>query len=215
MLDEEPAALAWMVESIQAHLDCLLSIDTPNIEAAQAALRVHRGTAILNSVTAEGASLDRAISVISVHKPRVVVLCLGDKGVPGPEEVGSLVESVTERLDYAGLGPDDIFFDPIVRPVATQPDGPSETLARLRAIKAAHPRAKTICGLSNVSFGLPGRSVLNAAFLAMLAEAGLDVAIADPLDRRIMSVLSASLAVAGRDPGCAGYIEAWRAKRIR
>jgi cobalamin-dependent methionine synthase I len=208
--DEEREALVWMVQTIQAELDCPLSIDTPNIDAAEAALRVHGGTAFLNSITAETARLDKVVPLISVHKPRVVALCLGDGGVPGPEETSSLVQTLTERLDYAGLGPDDIFFDPIIMPLSTQPDAAGEALARLRSIKGARPSAQTICGLSNISFGLPGRSALNAAFLAMLSEAGLDAVIADPVDATVMSLLRASMAVAGRDPGCAEYMQACR-----
>ena len=112
-------------------------------------------------------------------------------------------------MKAAGFPEEDLYFDPLVRPVSTEPGQAKEFHGSIPLIKALG-NVKTICGLSNISFGLPNRSLINASFLSMAIERGLDAAIVDPLDGRLMSSLSASRALLGLDEYCGDYIRAFR-----
>ena len=105
---------------------------------------------------------------------------------------------------------DDLFIDPLIRPVSTEADQGRVALEAMSEIRRTLPGVHLICGLSNISFGLPHRRLVNRAFLAMSLSMGLDAALVDPLDRSLMSLLCASHAVLGYDEYCAHYLAAYR-----
>jgi 5-methyltetrahydrofolate--homocysteine methyltransferase len=105
-------------------------------------------------------------------------------------------------------------FDPLIYPVSTGGHFGLVALETIRLIKSSLPGVQTICGLSNISHGLPNRKILNQAFLVMCLAAGLDAVILDPLDRRMMALLLASEALLGKDEFCSNYIAAHRAGRL-
>jgi 5-methyltetrahydrofolate--homocysteine methyltransferase len=109
---------------------------------------------------------------------------------------------------------DDIYFDPLVQPVGSSPDQGLAVLEGIKLIRASFPDAHIICGLSNISFGLPDRKLLNRVFLPMAALAGLDAAIMDPTDKPLMSSLMASCALLAQDEFCLSYIRAWREGKL-
>ena len=121
--------------------------------------------------------------------------------------------TIFERVTNAGLNPEKLFFDPLIRPIATEPKQSYEFLKAIPRIKSLGS-VRTICGLSNISFGLPDRRLVNATFLSMAMYAGLDAAILDPLDKYIISSLRASSALLATDEYCSEYIRAFREGKL-
>jgi len=123
-------------------------------------------------------------------------------------------EQVIRIVDAAGIGHDRLFFDPVVATVATDPGAPRAVRETVAEIKRRWPACRTIVGLSNVSYGLPGRTHLNRTYLALLIESGLDAAIMDPTEPSMMATVRAVEVLLGRDSFCMNYIAAHRAGRL-
>ncbi len=216
MGEEEPAALAWLVRTVQEVVEKPLCLDSPNPAALEEALRVHRGRALLNSISLEKKRFAAMLPLVKEYRTPVIALTMGDEGLPETVEQrykwgGELVE----KLTAAGIPLSDIYLDPLVRPVSTDPRAGTDFLATVRRFRAAWPEIHIVCGLSNISYGLPERRVLNRAFLVMALAAGLDAAILDPLDRRLMSLLAASRLLLGEDAFGTGYIRLFREGKLQ
>jgi cobalamin-dependent methionine synthase I len=216
LLEEEIAGLEWAVPLLQDHLHVPLAIDSPNRAAIAAGLKIHRGPALLNSLSGEDERLRALLPLVKEHRPRVIALCLDDEGLrKDAESVCGVGVRLAETLLAAGVPAADIFLDPLVHPVGVQTEAPGLFLASLALIKKKLPGIKTIAGLSNVSFGLPDRRLINRTFLALALAEGLDAAILDPLDDELMDVLAASQALLGRDPSLKDYLARCRARSAR
>ena len=195
------------------HTGRLRGIDTPNPRAIEAALKIHKGRALLNSVTGEKSSLNAIFPIIREFKPLVIALCLEETGPPANAGIAvDRAKKQTDVLTGAGLRPEDIFFDPLVRPIGVDATSGAIFLDSIEAIKREMPHVKTIAGLSNVSFGMPQRRLLNRTFLALAMARGLDAAICDPLDGEIQATIHAALALLGQDPSLKSYLRFSRAK---
>lgn len=214
-LSSEPEYLTWLVRTVQEAVDVPLSIDSASAEALGQALEVHRGKALLNSISAEKDRLEKLIPIIKEHRPSVIALCMDDEGLPeSTEKTVAIAEGVVEILLSSGIDGADIYLDPLIRPIGTNPSFGRLGIESIMKLKDRLPDARTICGLSNVSFGLPLRRLLNQNYLSMLVAAGIDAVIADTLDRRLMANLKASLALLGRDEYCIDYLKAYREGRL-
>jgi 5-methyltetrahydrofolate--homocysteine methyltransferase len=201
LMEEEVSTVSWAVPLLQRAASLPLAIDSPNPEAIEAGLKAHQGRALLNSLTAERSRIERLLPLVRDYKPRVIVLCLDDEGMPkDPDSAVTIARKMVELLACEGLAAEDIFIDPLVRPVAAEPGAARLFLDSLAAIKRALPGVRTVAGLSNVSFGLPLRGLINRSLLVMALERGLDAAICDPLERDLQASLRAAEALLGRDP---------------
>ncbi|MDW7673256.1 MAG: methyltetrahydrofolate cobalamin methyltransferase [Bacillota bacterium] len=208
---DEPEMLTWLVETVQAAVDAPLCIDSPNPVAIEAALKVHKGQALINSISAEKERYEAILPLVTANNARVMALCMDDTGMPETAEQRLvIVERLYKGLTEAGVKPEDIFFDPLVKPISVNTNFGNEVLDTIREIHSRYPGVHTTCGLSNISFGLPTRKILNQAFLVMCIANGMDSAILDPLDNQIMSLLIASEALVGRDDYCMNYLTAQR-----
>jgi len=215
LLDREVETLEWAVPILQKEAGVALSIDTPNPKAMEVALRLHEGQAILNSLTAESGKVKRMLPIIREARPLVIVLCLDDQGLPkAAEKEAAIAQEMVNFLGREGIEPDRIFVDPLVRPVAVDEEAGKLFLASLRKIKQTLPGVRTIAGLSNVSFGLPRRSLLNRSFLALALMEGLDAAILDPLDRELTATLGAVEALLGRDTSLQRFLALARKRNV-
>lgn len=207
LLDNESETLKWAIPILQRELNIPISIDTPNPEAMEEALKVHKGQAIMNSISGESRRITSFLPLINKYRPRVIVLCLDDDGLPKTSDKElSIAARMVSVLDKEGVKPEDIFIDPLVRPVGVDQKAGELFLESLEKIKKSFPQVKTIAGISNVSFGLPRRKLLNRNFLVLALKAGLDAAILDPFDREIMAALSAAEALIGKDPSLKNYL---------
>lgn len=207
MMDKEIDTLCWAIPLIQGAVSAPLALDTPNPEAMEAALKVHKGRALLNSLSGESACLDVMLPLIKRYRPRVIALCLDKEGPPESADIAaSRARKMAEILLSAGLQAEDIFIDPLVRPIGVDHKTGPVFLDSVERIKRWLPETKTIAGISNVSFGLPQRRLLNRTFLALAMAKGLDAAICDPLDGDIQAVIAASEALLGQDPSLKKYL---------
>ncbi|MBN1273616.1 MAG: dihydropteroate synthase [Candidatus Aminicenantes bacterium] len=215
LLDKEVEVLTWMLPLLQEKIPVPISIDTSNPEAMEVGLEYHQGQAFLNSLSGEQERIISFLPLIKKYKPKVIVLCLDNDGLPThAEQEYSVAARMVELLDRENVPLSNIFIDPLVRPVGVDQTAPRLFLESLKKIKKNIPEIKTIAGISNVSFGLPNRKLINRTFLVLAVQEGLDAAIIDPLDQEKMASLSAAKALLGKDPNLKGFLGAVRSGRI-
>ena len=207
--------LEWLVTTVQCAVDLPVSVDSARPAAIEAALRLAKAKPVINSVTAEKSRLDEVLPLACEHDAILVGLCMGDGGMPtGAKQRIESAEEILRAAAAAGIPADRIYLDPLIVPVSTSP---AEAMAAFETVKHVMTQldgAHTICGLSNVSFGLPKRNALNRTYLAMLMAAGLDGVIMDPTEPYMLSTVLASRAILGHDEYCMEYIQAGRAGRL-
>ena len=207
MMDQEKDSLCWAIPLLQRAVKVPLALDTPNPDAMEAALKIHQGRALLNSLSGDSAALEAMVPLIGRYRPRVIALCLGKEGPPENADIAvSRARKMADILQSTGLHPEDIFMDPLVRPIGVDHKSGIVFLESVARIKRSLPGIKTIAGVSNVSFGLPQRRLLNRALLVLAMAKGLDAAICDPLDEDVQAVLVASEALLGQDPSLKRYL---------
>ena len=215
LVGEEPEALTWLVRTVQEAVDKPCCVDSADPIAVDAALAAHRGRAMINSVTLEKDRFERMAPLAPKHGARIVALCMDDRGIPVDARYRfEVANQLVEGLTTAGVDRDDIFLDPLVQPISTGTDNGLVVLDTIRAIRDQLTGVHVICGLSNVSYGLPERRLLNTAFLVLATAAGLDAAILNPLDGEQMAFLTAARALLGQDRFCRGYLTAHRQGRL-
>ena len=166
---------------------------------------------MINSITAEPGKLASVVPLVTERQASVVALAMGEDGIPdNVEQRLAACDSIMAYLDKKGVSPEQVFFDPLVLPISVDTAQGFVTLKTIEQIKSRFPRARTIMGLSNVSYGLPSRPLINRAFLSMAVSSGLDAAILDPLDTKMMSFIKAVNVLTNKDRFCKGYINANR-----
>jgi cobalamin-dependent methionine synthase I len=209
---EETETIEWLVEVVQTATDRPLAIDSESPDIIEAALRRYRGDRLMiNSVTAEKSRLESVGSLAARHQASLVALAMDEGGIPDTTEKRlAACEIIMTYLTQLGMAAEQVFFDPLVIPISVDTNQGLVTLKTLEQIKDRYPAAKTVMGLSNISYGLPKRQLVNRNFLIMAAYAGLDAAILDPLDAKMMSVIRAADLLTGKDTMCRGYLRAHR-----
>ena len=213
--EREVDDLAWLLKTIQSEAHCPVSLDSTNVKALEAALPLHEGTPMINSITAEQGRHEVALPLAKEHDALVVALTIGPKGMPTTvDERLSAAHQIAELVSQHDIPLDRVYFDPMIYSVATDGSGGATALEAVRRLKAEFPEAHVTCGLSNISFGLPQRNVLNRTFLPMLLSAGLDSAIIDPTEPHMTGAVLAAEALLGRDEFCMNYIKAGRAGKL-
>jgi len=204
---DEPTLMAAAVRSIQEVVDLPLVLDSSNPDALEAGLEAVEGKALINSVSGEERSLKRLLPVAKHYGAAVLGLCLDEHGIPRTaEDRLQIARRILEEALKAGLSPQDLIFDPLTLTAASEPAQARETLRALSLIKE-ELGLPTILGVSNISFGLPNRGMLNASFLAMAFAHGLDLAIVNPYDLRIQEAFYSSRVLLNQDPKAGAYIE--------
>ena len=215
-LGDEVQDTDWVISVIQSEIgDVSICIDSPNYLAIQRALEAYRakGKLFINSITGERARIDLIVPLAVKYKTGLIALTMGDGGMPNSaEERFAIAKDILAKVSDKGFKAENLYFDPLIRPISTEPEQVKEFLRSIPMIKSLG--VKTICGLSNVSFGLPDRKVINSTFAAMAIYSGLDAAILDPTDKNIISSIRASRALLSDDEYCAEYIKAFREGRL-
>jgi 5-methyltetrahydrofolate--homocysteine methyltransferase len=208
--DEEVRNIEWLVTVVQGAVGVPLCIDSANSKALGKGLALHKGKALVNSITGESRIMEEVLPLVKKYGAGVVALTNNEKGMPqNVQERVKIAEEILMVVKKFAIKEEDLYFDCLVRPVSAEP---AQGLAFLDAVREVKSLGKvnTVCGLSNVSFGLPDRKFLNATFLAMAMYAGIDAALIDPTDGRMMATLRAAEALLGKDEYCMTYIQAVR-----
>jgi 5-methyltetrahydrofolate--homocysteine methyltransferase len=166
---------------------------------------------MINSITDEGERLESILPLIPKYKAKIVALCMGDGRMPeNAADRMQVVQSLHGKLTAIGVKDDDMYFDPLIMPVSSVGTAGMEVLETIQLIKQQYPQVHFMCGLSNVSFGLPNRKFLNRLFVSQTMAVGMDGYILNPTDRGMMSVVYAAKALLGVDEYCLDYLAAHR-----
>ena len=210
---DEPALLKQVLQTVMAVTDVPLCIDTADPAALAAALALYEGKALVNSVNGEERALEAVLPLVREHGAAVIGLCMDDDGIPEtPEARLKVAAKIIERGGKLGLGPEDIVIDPLALTMGADSNAGKIALETVRLIVEEFGVNITM-GASNISFGLPDRKYINAAFIAMAIYVGLTCPITNPLVAEInTAVLAADLAM-GRDDYGMRWIQAYRQRQ--
>jgi 5-methyltetrahydrofolate--homocysteine methyltransferase len=207
-LIDEPAVLEDVVKLVQSIVEVPLCIDSSIVEALQRGLAVYEGKALVNSVTGEDERLEIVLPLVKKHGAAVIAISNDDTGISDdPEERFAVAKKIVERaMDY-GIPKEDVIIDPLVMPVGAKRYAGRAVFQIIRRIRE-ELGCNTVCGASNVSFGLPNRKGINATFIPMLMAAGMTSAITNPLESEIKQAILAADALMGNDENCMKWIQA-------
>ena len=207
---DEPKMMAGIVKLVQSLTDAPVCLDSSMPAALAAGLAQCNGKALVNSVTGEEESLAAVLPLVAKHGAAVVAICNDEEGIM--EDIDkrfSVAQKILQRARDFGIPSEDVVIDPLVMPVGAVGDAGKAVISLVRRIRG-ELKLNTICGASNVSFGLPNRVELNSAFLAMLIGAGLTSAIVNPLHPEIMTSITAAEVLAGVDDRCKRWMKRCR-----
>ncbi len=210
--DREPDDLVWLVQTVQAVVEKPLCLDSANSAALAAALPEVKRPPLINSISGEAARLTGVLPLAAQAQGGIIALAMDDKGIPAEVDGRlAIVRRLIEETRGAGIPDEQVYVDPLVMTIGASGNAARVALGTVRAVKGEFPKVHFTSGLSNVSYGLPVRTLINRAFLTLMLEAGLDSAILDPLDRELRKALLAAEATLGIDRHCLNYTRAFRA----
>lgn len=203
----EEETMVKVIKEIQSILDVPLQIDSTNPKAIEMGLRYYNGKAIVNSVNGENKVLESILPIVKKYGAAVVGLTLDDRGIPSSgEERFRIAEKIVKTAERYGIDRKDIYIDCLTLTAAAQQEDVKETLKALSLVKEKL-NVKTVLGVSNISFGLPNRDILNRTFLAASLFAGLDLPIINPLNKEMMNTIAASKVLWNEDKGAKEYLK--------
>jgi 5-methyltetrahydrofolate--homocysteine methyltransferase len=212
---EEAKHLRWVIEAIQEVIETPLCIDSPDPFVIKAMLPLVEKPPMVNSITLEPFRLEGILPLVGEHNTKVIALCQsGDTIADTAEAKVRMAEQLVEKVKALGIPLDNLYIDPLVYPLATSDQSALATLDAIEKIMKEFAGVHTICGLTNVSYGLPNRKLVNRTFLVSAIARGLDSAILDPTDKQLFGTLRAALMISGRDEFCMEYITAFREGKI-
>lgn len=209
-LADEPAILAETVQLVQSTVDVPLSIDSSIVAALEAGLSVYKGKALVNSVTGEEERLETVLPLVAKHGAAVVAISNDETGISEDPDVRfEVAKKIVERAADHGIPSEDVVVDPLVMPIGAIPTSGRQVF-RLTGRLRDELKVNTTLGASNISFGLPNRVGINAAFLTMAAASGLTSAITNPLEPEIIAAVRAANVLNGNDLDCVDWIKTYR-----
>lgn len=211
----EVEALKWLIEVVQGAVDKPLCIDSPNPESIVQVFDTVEKTGIINSVSLEGNKCELIYPLIQGTEWEVIALTCDDSGIPS--DVESRINITKKLVDDAGkygIMPSRIHIDPLVISLATDNDSLLKFTETMEEIKGIYPDLKVTSGLSNISFGMPIRRVINQTFLSIAMFAGMDSAIMDPCNKKMMATFYVTTALLGKDRYCQKLSRAYRSGKI-
>ena len=211
----EAELLPWLVGVVQEVAAVPLCLDSADPEALRRALPLCRQRPMINSITDETDRWSKVAPLVKEFGTKVIALCMSESGPPSgaADRIGT-AERLIGRLAADGVAEDDIYVDACVFPVSTGPEHGLALLEAVSAIRARHPAVHLSAGVSNVSFGMPARKLLNETFLVLLMSRGLDTAIIDPCQEGMVQRVLAAEALTGKDDYCTCYIRAFREGKL-
>ncbi len=211
----EPEGLVWLVNTVQRVVDVPLVLDSADPEALKAALVVHKGHPMINSISGEKHKMDALLPLVAGNDCSVIALCMDNRGIPDTAEARlEVAHLMVERATAEGVRPEDIYIDPLILSLGADWQASRVSLDTIRIIRKDLPDVRVVGGMSNVGFGMPKRRLLNRIFLAMSMAIGLDAAVIDVRDKKLMTTIFAADAILGNDTYCKSFIKAYRAGKL-
>ncbi len=205
----------WLIKTVQEVVDKPLCLDSPNPDALSHGLGLCKQKPMINSISNEPGRYEKIIPLIKKFDTDIVALCIGENGMPNTaEERINVGTQLIKRLLSDGVEENKIFVDPLIVPLGTDFKQGLYVIQTLQSLRQQFKNIHFICGLSNISFGLPNRKLINQQFLVTTMCAGLDAVILDPLDKKIMANLYTAETILGKDEYCMNYINAFREGKL-
>jgi 5-methyltetrahydrofolate corrinoid/iron sulfur protein methyltransferase len=202
-------AMLWLIEATQEVSDLPLALDSTKYDAIEAGLKICKHPAMINSVPAEMAKMERVFAMAAEHGAEVIGLAMNEEGVPKDADSRiALAAELVATADAFGISPDMLYIDPLVLPCNVAQDHGTEVLRTLREIKLiSDPAPKTVVGLSNVSQGTKNRELVNRTFAVMAMANGLDAGIVDANDDELMAAIASARIIMNMDIYCDSYVD--------
>ena len=208
---EESKYMSWLVDLIQGVTDKPIALDSPDPKVIEAGLALCKNTPMLNSISLEKDRWEKLLPLVAGTDVKVVALCMSDDGMPTScADRLKIADQLVSGLTAKGVSIDNIYIDPLVQPLGTDYTFGMEFISAVKAIGEKFPGVHFMCGLSNISYGLPARKYINRIFMAQAISAGLDGAIINPLDKGMMGTIATAEALAGKDKSSVRYLKAFR-----
>ena len=216
LVGKEVQSMQWLLGLVQQSTELPIMLDSSDPEAMKKGLQLVTKKPIVNSISMEKERLESFTPLLAEHECGVVGLCVSDAGMPsGVDDRLATADALIEHLrGKCGKKLEEIYLDLAVFPVSAQPKAPMYMAQAVEKVMAKYPGLHTIAGLSNVSFGLPERRLLNLTFLALLISRGLDAAICDPNAAGLKATIAAAELLSNRDEFATNYITAHREGKL-
>jgi len=210
--DNEADTLRWMIDCIQSVTDLPISIDSPSAEVLAEVYTHCARPGIFNSVSGEGNKMDVIFPLLAENRGwKVIALLSDDTGIPkNAADRLRVFDKIMARAEEFGIAPGRIFIDPLVEMLCTSENGIETNTTVISAIRERYPSIHIAAAVSNISYNLPVRKMINLGFTVLAMNAGMDSAILDPTNRDMMGIVYATEALLGNDDYCMEYIGAYR-----
>jgi 5-methyltetrahydrofolate--homocysteine methyltransferase len=213
--DLEVETLKWLMDIVQSAVDTPLCIDSPNAQAIKDVFNYAKRPGLINSVSLEGDKCEVIFPLIQGTDWQVIALTCDNAGIPKDTQSRiTIAQNLVEKAQSYGITPDRIHIDPLVIALSADNESLLKFADATRKIKELYPTIKITSGLSNISFGMPLRKVVNQNFLTLAMYSGMNSAILDPLNRDLTATLLATEALLGRDRHCRNFANAFRKNKI-
>ncbi len=209
--DVEVETLKWMIDCIQEVTDLPISVDSPSADVLAQVFTYCKKPGLINSVSMEGDKVDKLFPLIADTKWEVICLLSDDTGIPKcAADRLKVFDNLMAKAKEYGIKPDRMHIDPLIEMLCTSEDGIAMIEEVITTIREQYPTIHITAAVSNISFNLPVRKLVNLGFTVLAMKAGLDSAILDPTNRDLLGVIYATEALLGLDDYCMEYISAYR-----
>ena len=211
---EEVETLKWMIDCIQSVTDLPISVDSPSAHVLAQVYKFCKRPGLFNSVSGEGDKIDTLFPIMAQPENKgwqVIALCSDDTGIPkSAADRLRVFDKIMAKAQEYGIAPNRIHIDPLVEMLCTSENGIETNVEVISTVRKRYPDIHITAAVSNISFNLPVRKMINLGFTVLAMNAGLDSAILDPTNRDMMGIIYATEALLGQDDYCMEYISAYR-----
>ncbi len=215
-IGHEAEDMKWLLDTIQPVATVPLTLDSPDPEILEMAFKMVEKAPMINSISLEKERFDAMMPFLKGKDCKIIALCMDDAGMPGSaDDILGRAKSLVKELNTIGIPTASIYVDPLVQPISTDSTKGVMVLDAVRAIKTEFPDVHITGGLSNTSYGLPQRHIINRTFVTLMMDAGMDSAIIDPLDKKIMGTIRTADMLLGYDDFCMNYLKGVRSGSIK
>jgi len=214
-IGHEKEDMQWLLGAVQEATTLPLCLDSPDPDILEMAYGMVAKTPMVNSISLEKDRLDAMIPFLKDKSCKIIALCMDDTGMPKTcEDIVSRATRIVGELEAIGMKREDIFVDPLIQPMSVASNNGTMVMDAVKTIMQDLKGVHTTGGLSNISYGLPQRRIINRSFLLMMMANGFDSAIMDPLDMDIMAALKTGEMLVGQDDYCMNFLKAVRSGKI-
>ncbi|MBI9087831.1 MAG: dihydropteroate synthase [Desulfobacterium sp.] len=215
-IGHEKEDMEWLLKVVQEATTLPLCLDSPDPEVLEMAYSMVNTTPMVNSISLEKDRFEAMMPFLKGKECKIIALCMDDSGMPKTvDDIVNRAKSIVGELEAIGFKRQNIYVDPLIQPMSVDGNNGMMAMDAVKAIMTELEGVHTTGGLSNISYGLPQRKIINRIFLAMMMKQGFDSAIMDPLDNEIMAVVKTADMLKGNDNFCMNFLKGVRAGTIK